>query len=113
MAKKTQRQDVHCVLNVDTDRLYGPIGEAAKYLDLVARANPDKNLSLAEVWTGYENMHLEFQYVRKETDDELNQRLKAERDERRRKAVEDGRKAQRKAIDDEIKALERKRGLIR
>lgn len=109
MRRKSERLTVEDSLHVDTDRLYGPLKNAITYLKEIADRNPDKDLELAEVWTGYEDMHMEFQFTRLETDQELNDRVAAERRKRREEAVAKGRAEKKKALDAEIKKLKRQR----
>ena len=62
--------------DADTDRLYGSLDNAIKYLGEVRKKLPTANLE--EHWHGYEDMTMVFSYVRVETSQEYNQRMRSE-----------------------------------
>lgn len=64
----------------DLDRLYGPIPDAIEYLQEVYAEHP--NATLDEHWEGYENMAMTFSFMREETDEEFEHRLRKEKAER-------------------------------
>lgn len=81
MTDKTEdRRRIFVSIQCDTDRLYGTLDEAISYLKEIKSQYPDAELT--EGWTGYEDMNLEFQYLRPETDQELCQRQKREREQK-------------------------------
>lgn len=105
-SKKRVGVSVDC----DTSRLYGPIKDAIKYLQEVAAAHPGIDIQLNEEWTGYEDMHLEFQYSREETDEEFAQRLEDERAQSEREAREAARAAERREKERQFEQLRRELG---
>jgi hypothetical protein len=80
--KQGQKQNVEVREDVDTERLYGNIDGAIKYLEEIRDKFKGTNITLDEHWTGYENMEMNFLWTRLETDEELASRL--EQEERRR-----------------------------
>lgn len=70
---KKVRVEVH--VDCDTDRLYGSIGQAIKYLKEVQEQYKGYDISLFEHWTGYEDMEMKFVYFRDETNEEMNRRI--------------------------------------
>ena len=100
------RIQVEVEVDCDTNRLYGNIQDAIKYLQEVAKNYP--GIVLDEHWTGYEDMEMRFVYYREENDDEYNLRMKYEEvvRERNRKAQQEA--ARRKEIMDKIAELKKK-----
>lgn len=84
MTKKAKRQYVTEHIVADTVRLYGPIPDAIAYLREVHAKHP--HAELTEHWSGYEDMEMQFQWVRDETDDEMAKRLADEAEKREREA---------------------------
>ena len=64
------------VVTCDTDRLYGPLDLAAKYLLEVKSKHPKAELE--EHWSGYETMEMRFSWYRDETDEEMQDRIERE-----------------------------------
>ena len=103
MEKKTLTKLMPC----NTDRLYGSLDDAVKYLKEIKEKQP--NAQLHENWTGYEDMEMTFIYSRLETDEEFAESVKVGKE---KKAEEQRRAAQykkKKELDKEIKALQQKR----
>lgn len=96
MTRGTRQEVVEC----DTERLYGSIPEAIKYLQEVHRQHP--NATLEEHWTGYEDMEMRFLYYRPETDTEYTIR-KIEEDNAKSHYAEQ--EAKRKDLADKTKKL--------
>lgn len=63
--------------DVDTQRLYGPLHEAIKYLQEIESQGLGK--SLEEVWQGYEDMTMSFSWESPEEDDEYDRRIEQEK----------------------------------
>lgn len=80
---KTERKRVEVRLDVDTDRLYGDIDGAIRYLTEIRDQYQGVGISLDEHWTGYEDMEMTFVYFREENDEEFNRRLEEEEAQRR------------------------------
>jgi hypothetical protein len=72
--KQGQKQNVEVREDVDTERLYGNIDGAIKYLEEIRDKFKGTNITLDEHWTGYENMEMNFLWTRLETDEELTRR---------------------------------------
>ena len=90
--KDNKRGSICEYIACDTDRLYGSLPDAIRYLREIHAKHPDATLH--EKWTGYEDMQMAFSWERPETDEEMSSRLKAEalhrklEDEKRRKDAE-------------------------
>lgn len=76
--KQVERQRVTIIVECDTERLYASVSEAALYLDTVAKQYASTDISLAEHWSGYEDMNMQFEYSREETDAEVANRREIE-----------------------------------
>lgn len=63
--------------NVDTDRLYGSLPEAIKYLQEIEAQGVAK--SLEEYWEGHENMYMAFCWEELENDVEYASRIDKEK----------------------------------
>lgn len=96
------------MVSADTNRLYGPLGGAIKYLQEMKQKYPDA--TLYEHWYGYEDMEMVFHYYSEETDEEFNQRVKTQKriEENRRKEKEIAKKRQKDYA--EFQRLKRKHG---
>ncbi len=96
-------------VRVDPDRLYGPLDGAIDYLREIQAKHPIA--TLAEHWTGYEDMRLVFSWFEPETDEEFEARVAAE--ESRSQAAEASRtkEAGRDAARKQIADLKAKHGL--
>lgn len=73
------KERVTVAVDCDTQRLYGPLPDAAKYLLEVAAGYPGSDIHLTENWTGYEDMNMQFEYSREETDKECAARTERDR----------------------------------
>lgn len=105
---------IHVIRPVDTERLYGPIPVAIKYMqEIQAEFGHHKDLTLLENWTGYEDMEMSFSFSRLETDEEFTSRLEQERKVReeqdRKRQVENLKKDKQK----QIKALQKELDKLR
>ena len=91
-------------IDVDTDRLYGPIDGAIKYLKEIRAKYSGTDISLGEHWTGYEDMEMTFVFTRDENALEKGKRVQQE--EYQRKAAERAAK-DRKEREADLKELTR------
>ena len=79
----------------DTSRLYGSLDEAIAYLKEVNEKYAGTDISLAENWTGYEDMDMVFIYSREETAQERNRRKALEREQDEARARDLAQRAER------------------
>lgn len=98
-----KRSHVERELSCDTDKLYGSLDTAIKYLQSVKKTHPQA--SLDEHWTGYEDMQMRFVWSEIETDDEHLSKLESILWERQRREAEFDRNVA--AKEEQIKKLER------
>lgn len=97
MTNGNEKQTVEVAIECDTDRLYGSLGTAIKYLQEIRDKHKGKGIILDEHWFGYEDMELRFLYYRDETDAELNDRIEQERSRAEQAAEEKREKLEREA----------------
>ena len=99
-AKSNPKKILERVIPLDTERLYGPLPDAIKYLQEIRAEHMDKpDLSIDEHWPGYEDVELRFLYHSEETDEEYQARLQQEeyaRKQAERDANEKAAKAERR-----------------
>ncbi len=109
-----EKKIVERVIDADTDRLFGEIKGAIKYLQEIAAAHPNRKVVLDEHWTGYEDNEFRFLYDEPETDEEHQDRVarelaKEEYDERQKSEAKERKRAklleQRRALDRELGEL--------
>ena len=74
MTRLMINRTAHC----DTERLYGPLGEAAEYLLEMKNKLPE-GATLEEDWSGYADMMMVFSWASTETDKEMKTRLEREK----------------------------------
>jgi hypothetical protein len=114
MAKKKkapERKQIEVRIDVDHERLYGPIDGAIQYLQEMRDQHQGTGISLDEHWTGYEDMYMTLVYWRDETDEEFQGRLELE-EMRRRLDEEEKRRAKERAKDvEEFQRLKAKLGI--
>lgn len=108
MKKKRVSVEVEC----DAGTLYGPIGEAIKYLESIKKQYPNTDISLTEMWDGYENMHMAFTYSREETDEEVENRIREEEAEKQRLKEAAEKEQQRAAKIEQYHKLKRELGFF-
>lgn len=107
--KQNGKKIVEQYLTCDTDRLYGSLSEAIKYLQEVYKEHPEA--TLYENWTGYEDMSMVFSFSRLETDEEYALRIEREEMVRKNREKEKAREEQRKKDLAELTRLKRKLGV--
>jgi hypothetical protein len=97
---------------LEQDRLFNDIDKVIQYLNELKNKYKGKNLSITDVWTGYEDVHYVAEYQEEETDDEYNERveynemIQKEREaERKREASIKKKKAQIEKLQKEISKL--------
>lgn len=105
-----ERQVVDVLIDVDTNKLYGPLPEAIRYLQDIRDSIRGHEISLYENWTGYETMNMCFTYQRLETDQEYEDRLNRERLYEQAYQQEIARLSDRKKKEAEYERLKRELG---
>lgn len=106
MKKKNISIEVEC----DWHALYGPIDEAIKYLESIKKQYPNTDISLTEMWDGYENMRMVFTYSREETDEEAENRIREEEAKKQRLKEAAEKEQQRAAKIEQYHKLKRELG---
>ncbi len=110
---RNERKQVEVGVDCDTQRLYGDINGAIRYMEEIRDAHKGVNIMLDEHWTGYEDMEMRFVYWREENDEEFTRRQEREEWERKRAEEERKRTAARKRDLDEYNRLRTKLGMGR
>lgn len=108
--KPPEKKRIAVEVDCDTERLYGPIPGAIKYLQEIANQFPGIDITLYENWTGYEDMSMIFLYSRLETDEEFNVRLEQEAYAAKLAAEKNQRDAVRREKEKQFEQLRRELG---
>jgi hypothetical protein len=62
-------------ISADESRIFTELDDIIEYLQTVQNEHKDKKISLDQIWSAYEDCHLEFVYDEEETDEEYTKRI--------------------------------------
>ena len=106
----SKRKIVTRRLECNTERLYGTLDEAIKYLTEMSEKLP-KDATLEEHWTEYEDMDLAFSWTSPETYKEYHDRLALEKASQEQEILKTEREAERQRDFKELDRLKKKLGV--